>query len=131
MLEVGRGARCSAKCRRVERAASRSEQQDAPQAAADLEPTRVKVSVRNAVAGDVENRPQKECRELAADSDGTRERNPTGSVDRSAPNPDPLAASAGRSLQDRFDVNQRGPVDRLQWAYHELETVDFEHRDLV
>ena len=60
VLEVGRGARCSAKCRRVERAASRSEQQDAPQAAADLEPTRVKVLVRNAVAGDVENRPQQE-----------------------------------------------------------------------
>ena len=56
VLEVGRGARCSAKCRRVERAASRSEE-DAPEPAADLEPTRMKVSVRNAVAGDVENRP--------------------------------------------------------------------------
>jgi hypothetical protein len=57
VLEVGRGARCSAKCRRVERAASRSEEEDAPEAGADLEPTRMKVSVRNAVAGDVENRP--------------------------------------------------------------------------
>jgi hypothetical protein len=61
VLEVGRGARCSAKSRRVERAASCSEEEDAPEPAADLEPTRMKVSVRNAVAGDVENRPQKEC----------------------------------------------------------------------
>jgi len=56
VLEVGRGARFSAKSRRVERAASCSEE-DAPEPAADLEPTRMKVSVRNAVAGDVENRP--------------------------------------------------------------------------
>ena len=61
VLEVGRGARCSAKCRRVEQAPSRGEEEDAPEAAADLEPTRVKISVRNAVAGDVENGPQKEC----------------------------------------------------------------------
>ena len=66
VLEVGRGARCSAKSRRVERAASCSEEEDAPEPAADLEPTRMKVSVRNAVAGDVENRPQKECREPRA-----------------------------------------------------------------
>ena len=66
VLEVGRGARCSAKCRRVERAASRSEEEDAGEAAADLEPKRMKVSVRNAVAGEVENRPQKECCEPRA-----------------------------------------------------------------
>ena len=66
VLEVGRGARCSAKCCRVERAASRGEKENAPDAGADLEPTRSKVSVRNAVAGDVENRPQKECCEPGA-----------------------------------------------------------------
>jgi hypothetical protein len=66
VLEVGRGARCSAKCRRIERAASRSEEEDAREATADLEPTRAKVLVRNAVAGDVENRPQKECCEPRA-----------------------------------------------------------------
>ena len=60
VLEVRRGARGSAKCRRVEWPASHSEKEDAPEATADLEPTRVKVPVRNAVAGDVENRPQKE-----------------------------------------------------------------------
>jgi hypothetical protein len=58
VLEVGRSARCSAKCRRVERAASHGEEEDAREAAADLEPTRAKVSVRNAVAGNVEKRPQ-------------------------------------------------------------------------
>ena len=72
MLEVGRGARCSAKCRRVEQASPRGEEEDARQAAADLEPTRVKVSVRNAVAGDVENRPQKECCEPRAASGADR-----------------------------------------------------------
>jgi hypothetical protein len=58
VLEVRRGARRSPKCCRVERAASRSEEEDAREAAADLEATRVKVSVRNAVAGEVEKRPQ-------------------------------------------------------------------------
>lgn len=61
VLEVGRRARCSTKCRRVERAASRGEEEDAREAAADLEPTRVKVLVRNTVAGDVEHWSQKEC----------------------------------------------------------------------
>lgn len=71
VLEVGRGARCSAKCRRVERAASRSEEEDAREAAADLEPTRVKVSVRNAVSGEVENRPHNErCEPRAAGGAG-------------------------------------------------------------
>jgi hypothetical protein len=66
VLEVGGGARYSAECRRIERASSRGEEEDACEAAADLEPTRVEVAVRNAVAGDVENRPQKECREPRA-----------------------------------------------------------------
>ena len=66
MLEVRRGARCSAKCRRIEQASPRGEEEDARETAADLEPTRVEVSVRNAVARDVENRPQKECCEPRA-----------------------------------------------------------------
>ena len=66
VLEVGRGARCSPKCRGVKRAPSGSEEEDSHEAAADLEPTRMKVSVRDAVAGDVENRPQKECCEPRA-----------------------------------------------------------------
>ena len=66
VFEVGRGARCSAKCRRVKRAASRGEEDDSAESAADLEPTRVKVLVRKAVAGDVENRPEKECCEPRA-----------------------------------------------------------------
>jgi hypothetical protein len=61
MLEVRHGARCGAKCRRIERASPRSEQEDAHETAADLEPTRVEVSVRNAVARDVEKRPEKKC----------------------------------------------------------------------
>jgi hypothetical protein len=39
VLEVGGGARCSAECRGVERAASHGEEEDACEAAADLEPT--------------------------------------------------------------------------------------------
>jgi hypothetical protein len=58
VLEVGRGGRGSAKCRRIERASPRCEEEDARQAAADLEPTRVEVSVRNAIARDVKDRPQ-------------------------------------------------------------------------
>ena len=56
VLEVGRGARRSAKCCRIERSSPCGEEKDARQAAADLGPTRVKVSVWNPVAGDVENR---------------------------------------------------------------------------
>jgi hypothetical protein len=66
VLEIRRGARCSAKCGRIEQASPQREEEDARQAAADLEPTRVKVSVRNAVARDVKNRPQKECCEPRA-----------------------------------------------------------------
>jgi hypothetical protein len=56
VLEVGRGARCSAECRGIERASSRGEEEDARDATADLEPTRVEISVRKPVARDVENR---------------------------------------------------------------------------
>ncbi len=68
MLEVGRGARRSAECCWIKRTSPRGEKEDACDAAADLEPTRVEVSVRNAVARDMENRPQKEgCESRAAD----------------------------------------------------------------
>ena len=71
VLEVRRGARCSAKCRRIERASPRGDDEHASDAAADLEPTRVEVSVRKAVARNVENRPQKErCAPRAAGSAG-------------------------------------------------------------
>ena len=71
VLEVRRGALRSTKCRRIDRAASRSEEEDAREAAADLEPTRVKVSVRNAVSGEVENRPHNErCEPRAAGGAG-------------------------------------------------------------
>ena len=66
MLEVWRGARRSAKGRRIERASPRGEEEDAREAAADLEPTRREVSVRNAVARDVEDRPNKDCCEPRA-----------------------------------------------------------------
>ena len=66
MLEVGRGACCSAECRRIERASPRGEEEHARDTAADLEPTRLEVSVREAVAGDVEKGPEKECCEPRA-----------------------------------------------------------------
>ena len=66
VLEVRGGTRRSAERRRIEWASPRGEEKDARDAAADLEPTRVKVLVRNAVTGDVENRPQQECCEPRA-----------------------------------------------------------------
>ena len=66
VLEVRRGARYSAECRRIEQASSYGEEEDARETAGDLEPTRVEVAVRNAVARNVENRPQKDCREPRA-----------------------------------------------------------------
>ena len=57
VFEVRRGAGHSAECRRIERPSPRGEEEDARQGAADLEPTRAEVSVRNAIARDVENRP--------------------------------------------------------------------------
>ena len=71
VLEVRRGARCGAYCRRIEQAPPRGEDEHARDPAADFEPTRVEVSVRKAVARDVENRPQEECCEpRAADGAG-------------------------------------------------------------
>jgi hypothetical protein len=61
VLEVGRGARRSSECRRIERASSDGEEEDSRETAGDLEPTRAEVSVRYAVARNVENRPQNEC----------------------------------------------------------------------
>jgi hypothetical protein len=66
VLEVGRGARRGAKCRRIEQASPRGKKEDARETAADLEPTRAEVLVREAVARDVERRPKKECREPRA-----------------------------------------------------------------
>jgi hypothetical protein len=66
VLEVRRGARCSSECRRIEWAAPRGEKEDGRETTADLEPTRVEVSVRKAVTRDVEDRPQKESREPRA-----------------------------------------------------------------
>jgi hypothetical protein len=39
VLEVRRGARCSAKCRRIERSSPRREKEDGRESAADLELT--------------------------------------------------------------------------------------------
>jgi hypothetical protein len=66
VLEIGRRARCSAKGRRVEWAASRSEEENARKAASDLEAPRVEVPVRNAIPGEVEKRPQQDGRESRA-----------------------------------------------------------------
>jgi hypothetical protein len=57
VLEVRGGARRGAKRRRIERASPCGEDEEARDAAADLEPTRVDVLVRQAVAGKVEDRP--------------------------------------------------------------------------
>ena len=66
VLEVRRGARRSAKCCRIERSSPHGEKENAREAAADLEPTRVEVSVRNAIASKMENRPEEQCREPRA-----------------------------------------------------------------
>lgn len=58
VLEVRRGARRGAECRRIERASPCGKKEDPREAAADLEPTRPEVPVRKAVARDVENRPE-------------------------------------------------------------------------
>ena len=66
VLEVGRGARRRTERRRIERASPRDEEEDARDTTADLEPTRVEVLVRNAIARDVEHRPQQESCESRA-----------------------------------------------------------------
>ena len=62
MLEVGGGTRRGAKRRRIERASPRGEEKNACDAAGDLELTRAEVLVREAVAREVNNRPQEERR---------------------------------------------------------------------
>lgn len=57
VLEIGSGARERTERRRIEQAPPRGEKSDACDTGPDLEPSRVKVSVRNAVAHEVQNRP--------------------------------------------------------------------------
>ena len=66
MLEVRSGTRGGSERRRIEWASPHGEKEDARKAAADLESTRAEVSVRKAVARDVEDRPQNESREPRA-----------------------------------------------------------------
>jgi hypothetical protein len=61
VLEVWGGTRSSTKRRRIERAAPRGEENEACDTGPDLEPSGVEVPVRNAVAREVQNRPEKEC----------------------------------------------------------------------
>ena len=63
VLEVGGGARRGTERRRIERAAARGEEDEARETAADLEAARADVLVRQAVAREVEDRPQEERRE--------------------------------------------------------------------
>ena len=74
VLEIRSRARDRAERRRIEGASPRGEKSDARDTGPDLEPGRVKVSVRNAVAREVQSRPHKECREPRA----------AGRADRSA-----------------------------------------------
>ena len=62
VLEIGGGARRSSERRRIERASPRGEDKDPSHAACDLEAARAEVLVRQAVAREVEDRPQKERR---------------------------------------------------------------------
>jgi hypothetical protein len=62
VLEVRGGARRGAQRHRIERTSPRGEKQDACETAADLEATRADVLVRQAVAGEVEERPEEERR---------------------------------------------------------------------
>ena len=60
VLEVGGGTCRGAKRRRIEWASARGEEKDACDAAGDLKATRAEVPVRQAVAREVEDRPQEE-----------------------------------------------------------------------
>jgi hypothetical protein len=57
VLEVRGGARRGAKCRWIEGASPRSQDQEARETAADLEATRADVLMGQAVASEVEHRP--------------------------------------------------------------------------
>jgi hypothetical protein len=62
VLEVGRRVRRSAKRRRIQWASPRGEEKEARETAADLEATRVEVLMGQAIAREVEDRPeQKRC----------------------------------------------------------------------
>ncbi len=63
MLEVRGGARRGAERRWVERTSPRGEKQEACETAADLEATRADVLVWQAVAREMEDRPEEERRE--------------------------------------------------------------------
>jgi hypothetical protein len=58
MLEIGGGTRHRSDRRRIEGSSPRGEKSDACDTGPDLEPSRVEVSVRNAVSRKVESRPQ-------------------------------------------------------------------------
>ena len=57
VLEIRSGARERAERRRIEWSPPHSEESDASDTGRDLEPSRVKVSVRHAVAHEMQNRP--------------------------------------------------------------------------
>ena len=61
MFEVRRGSSRAAEHGRIERAATRSEEREHSETAADLEAQVVDVVVRNAVAGDVDERAEQQC----------------------------------------------------------------------
>src|SRR5205809_732552 len=63
VLEVRGGARGGAEPGRIERASPHGEEEEARDAAADLEATRADVLARHTVAREVKNRPEKECSE--------------------------------------------------------------------
>jgi hypothetical protein len=96
VLEVRRGTRRSAECGRIERSSPHGEQEDAGDAAADLEPTRAEVSVRNAIARHVEGGPKEDCCEPRA----------AGSARR----------SAGRHVEGNYHccLTSRMPAARLK-----------------
>jgi hypothetical protein len=62
VLEVRGGARRGTERRRIEWASPRGEEKDARETAADLEATRAEVLVWQAIAREMEDRPQEECR---------------------------------------------------------------------
>lgn len=63
VLEVRGGTRGGAKRRRIERASSRGEEEDARETTSDLEATRAEVLVRQAIAREMEDWPQEERRD--------------------------------------------------------------------
>ncbi len=130
VLEVRRGARRRAKCRWIERTSPRAEEEDARQTAADLESTRVEVSVRKAVPRDMENRPQKECCESRAAGGARRgacrhvEGNDHGCLAR--PNASVNAArevSSGMLPRSVGDVEDRFSDMRRPGSFKELISV--------